>query len=64
MALRRGAISGISAGAVRLPGEGRTVEVMEVRLFGKLEALDGGVPTPVRGAKQRALLALQPGAVG
>ncbi len=34
---------------------------MEVRLFGKLEALDGGVPTPVRGAKQRALLALQPG---
>ncbi|MGO8895997.1 MAG: hypothetical protein ACLP8X_04640 [Streptosporangiaceae bacterium] len=46
---------------MRLPGEGRTVEVMEVRLFGKLEALDGGVPTPVRGAKQRALLALQPG---
>src|SRR5580693_10089427 len=53
---------GISAGAVRLPGwrrgEGRTVEVMEVRLFGELEALDGGVPVPVRGAKQRALLAL------
>ena len=38
--------------------EGRTVEVMEVRLFGELEALDGGVPVPVRGAKQRALLAL------
>jgi hypothetical protein len=37
---------------------------MEVRLFGKLEALDGGVPAPVRGAKQRALLALQPGAAG
>jgi predicted ATPase/DNA-binding SARP family transcriptional activator len=34
------------------------VEVMEVRLFGELEALDGGVPVPVRGAKQRALLAL------
>ena len=32
--------------------------VMEVRLFGELEALDGGVPVPVRGAKQRALLAL------
>ena len=34
---------------------------MEVRLFGELEALDGGVPVPVRGAKQRALLALQRG---
>ncbi len=31
---------------------------MEVRLFGELEALDAGVPVPVRGAKQRALLAL------
>jgi LuxR family maltose regulon positive regulatory protein len=31
---------------------------MEVRLFGELEALDDGVPVPVRGAKQRALLAL------
>jgi LuxR family transcriptional regulator, maltose regulon positive regulatory protein len=31
---------------------------MEVRLFGELEALEGGVPVPVRGAKQRALLAL------
>ena len=31
---------------------------MEVRLFGELEALDGGVPVPVRGAKQLALLAL------
>jgi DNA-binding SARP family transcriptional activator len=31
---------------------------MEVRLFGELEALDGGVPVPVRGTKQRALLAL------
>ena len=31
---------------------------MEVRLFGELEALDGGLPVPVRGAKQRALLAL------
>ena len=53
---------GISAGAVRLPGwrrgEGRTVEVMEVRLFGELEAVAAGVPVPVRGAKQRALLAL------
>ena len=40
------------------PGEGRTVEVMEVRLFGELEAVAAGVPVPVRGAKQRALLAL------
>ena len=31
---------------------------MEVRLFGELEALDGGVPVPVLGAKQRTLLAL------
>ena len=37
---------------------GRTVGVMEVRLFGELEALEGGVPVPVRGVKQRALLAL------
>src|ERR1700689_2344432 len=31
---------------------------MEVRLFGELEAVTAGVPVPVRGAKQRALLAL------
>jgi LuxR family maltose regulon positive regulatory protein len=31
---------------------------MEVRLFGELEAVPAGVPVPVRGAKQRALLAL------
>ena len=31
---------------------------MEVRLFGELEAVAEGVPVPVRGAKQRALLAL------
>jgi predicted ATPase/DNA-binding SARP family transcriptional activator len=31
---------------------------MQVRLFGELEAWTGGVPVPVRGAKQRALLAL------
>ena len=31
---------------------------MEVRLFGELEAVAAGVPVPVRGAKQRALLAL------
>src|ERR1035441_3634298 len=31
---------------------------MEVRLFGALEAVAAGVPVPVRGAKQRALLAL------
>jgi predicted ATPase/DNA-binding SARP family transcriptional activator len=37
---------------------------MQVRLFGALEAEHAGVPVPVRGAKQRALLALlalQPG---
>jgi LuxR family maltose regulon positive regulatory protein len=31
---------------------------MRVRLFGELEAVAAGVPAPVRGAKQRALLAL------
>jgi predicted ATPase/DNA-binding SARP family transcriptional activator len=31
---------------------------MRVRLFGELEAVAAGVPVPVRGAKQRALLAL------
>ena len=31
---------------------------MQVRLFGELEAVADGVPVPVRGAKQRALLAL------
>jgi predicted ATPase/DNA-binding SARP family transcriptional activator len=31
---------------------------MEVRLFGELEAVQAGVSVPVRGAKQRALLAL------
>jgi LuxR family maltose regulon positive regulatory protein len=37
---------------------------MQVRLFGELEAEHAGVPVPVRGAKQRAvlaLLALRPG---
>jgi hypothetical protein len=42
-----------------LPGKGRTGEVTEVRLFGELEAVAAGVPVAVRGAKQRALLALQ-----
>jgi predicted ATPase/DNA-binding SARP family transcriptional activator len=40
------------------PGEGRRVETMDVRLFGQLEAADGDVALAVRGAKQRALLAL------
>ncbi len=31
---------------------------MEVRFFGEFEAMDGGVPLPVRGTKQRAVLAL------
>ncbi len=31
---------------------------MQVRLFGELEAVAAGVPVPVRGVKQRALLAL------
>ena len=31
---------------------------MQVRLFGELEAVAEGVPVPVRGAKQRALLAM------
>ena len=36
-----------------LPGYGRTVEVMEARQFGELEAVAAGVPVPVRGAMQR-----------
>jgi LuxR family transcriptional regulator, maltose regulon positive regulatory protein len=32
--------------------------VVEVRLFGELEAVQDGIAVPVRGAKQRALLAL------
>ena len=47
-----------TASARRSSGESRTVEVMDVRLFGQLEAADGGVAFAVRGAKQRALLAL------
>ncbi len=35
------------------------VAQMRVRLFGELEAEHAGVRVPVRGAKQRALLALQ-----
>ena len=31
---------------------------MQVRLFGELEVVADGVPVPVYGAKQRALLAL------
>src|SRR5580704_641330 len=31
---------------------------MQVRLFGEFEAVADGVPVPVRGAKQRALLAM------
>ena len=38
--------------------DGRTVGVVEVRFFGEFEAVQAGVPVPVRGAKQRALLAL------
>src|ERR1700683_5159308 len=34
---------------------------MEVRLFGELEAVQEGVAVPIRGAKQRALLALHLG---
>jgi hypothetical protein len=30
-----------------------------VRFFGEFEAGEGGVPVPGRGAKQRAMLALQ-----
>jgi predicted ATPase/DNA-binding SARP family transcriptional activator len=31
---------------------------VQVRLFGEFEAVEGGVPVPVRGAKQRTVLAL------
>jgi DNA-binding SARP family transcriptional activator len=53
-----GAIPGISVSTVRWPWRRPYGGVMEVRLFGELEALTGGVPVPVRGAKQRTLLAL------
>ncbi len=33
-------------------------EGVEVRLFGEFEVVEGGEVVPVRGAKQRALLAL------
>ena len=58
VALWPGTICGISVSAVRLPGRRPYGGGHEVRLFGELEALAGGVPVPVRGAKQRALLAL------
>jgi DNA-binding SARP family transcriptional activator len=35
--------------------------VVEVRLFGELEAVQDGIAVPVRGTKQRALLALHRG---
>jgi len=38
--------------------DGRTVEGVEVRLFGQLEVTEGGAAVAVRGTKQRALLAL------
>jgi LuxR family transcriptional regulator, maltose regulon positive regulatory protein len=44
--------------ALRRDPSGTYGEVMQVRLFGELEAVAAGVPVPVRGAKQRALLAL------
>ena len=31
---------------------------MEVKFFGEFEAVESGVPVPVRGAKQRTVLAL------
>jgi hypothetical protein len=37
---------------------GRSVGRVEVRFFGEFEAVEGGVPVPVRGAKQRTVLAL------
>ena len=36
----------------------RTVEIVEVRVFGEFEVAHGGVKVQVRGTKQRALLAL------
>ena len=37
---------------------GRRVDGVKVRFFGEFEAVEGGVPVPVRGAKQRTVLAL------
>jgi DNA-binding SARP family transcriptional activator len=36
---------------------------VEVKFFGEFEAVEGGVPVPVRGAKQRTFLALLAAAV-
>jgi ATP/maltotriose-dependent transcriptional regulator MalT/DNA-binding SARP family transcriptional activator len=58
VALRRGRFRAYRPVWWGCRGGGRTVEVVEVRLFGELEAVAAGVPVPVRGAKQRALLAL------
>ena len=62
MALRRGRFPAYRAACrpVRwgVPSGGPYGGVMEVRLFGVLEVLEGGVPVPVRGGKQRALLAV------
>ena len=55
MALRRGRPGWPRS---RSAAAGRTVGVVEVRFFGEFEAMEGGVPVPVRGAKQRAILAL------
>ena len=40
------------------PGHQSYRRSVEVRLFGEFEVVRGGVAIPVRGAKQRALLAL------
>jgi len=45
-------------GLARQFARGRTVGIVEVRFFGEFEVLDGGVQVPVRGTKQRALLAM------
>jgi DNA-binding SARP family transcriptional activator len=37
---------------------GRRVDGVKVRFFGEFEAVESGVPVPVRGAKQRTVLAL------
>jgi predicted ATPase/DNA-binding SARP family transcriptional activator len=40
------------------PGHRSYLGVVEVKLFGEFEVVKGGVAIPIRGAKQRALLAL------
>ncbi len=57
MALRRASQCRVEAAQAQ-SGRRSYGDGMEVRFFGEFEAREGGVPVPVRGTKQRAVLAL------